>query len=267
MTAGTVEVRSPRNPRVKAAAALARRKIRDAQQRYLVEGPRSVRDLLTSGDVDEVFAVPEMAVDLEAAAQAAGVRLTVVDEPVLRHLADSVTPQGAVAVARQRRADLADVVGRGHLIVLHEVADPGNAGTAIRTAAASGAAGIVLTVGSVDPWNPKAVRASAGVVARLPIVTGSPTEDVLVACAAAEQTRVALDVAGPTAIDAPGILTPPVALLFGNEAHGLPTQMLQAVDEVVAIPLLGPVESLNLAASVAVAAYAAARAGASRADR
>ncbi|MDP9023111.1 MAG: RNA methyltransferase [Actinomycetota bacterium] len=267
MTAGTVEVHSPRNPRVKAAAALARRKTRDAEQRYLVEGPRAVRDLLTSGDVDEVFAVPGAAADLRAAADAAGVRLTVVDEPVLRHVADSMTPQGAVAVARQRRADLADVVGRGHLIVLHQVADPGNAGTAIRTAAASGAAGIVLTAGSVDPWNPKAVRASAGAVARLPIVTGIATEDVLVACAAADQTRVALDVAGATAIDAPGVLAPPVALLFGNEAHGLPTQVIETVDEVVAIPLLGPVESLNLAASVAVAAYAAARAGVSGADR
>lgn len=253
-------VRSPQNARVRAAAALSRRKIRAGVGRYLVEGPRCVDELLPTGDLDEVFAVPGTADEVAEAARRAGVRVTLIDEEVLTRLAPSVTPQGIVAVARQRRARLDDVVGAGHLIVLVGVSDPGNAGTAIRTAGASGAAGVVLTAGSVDPWNPKAVRASAGAVARLPVVAGATVAQVLQACRSVGQRCVALDVGGTVEVDAAGVLAPPVALLFGNEAHGLDAGTLGAVDAVVAIPRYGPVGSLNLAAAVAVSAYAAARA-------
>ncbi|HEX2028250.1 MAG TPA: RNA methyltransferase, partial [Nitriliruptorales bacterium] len=243
-------VRSPQNARVRAAAALSRRKIRAGVGRYLVEGPRCVDELLPTGDLDEVFVVPGRADDVAEAARRAGVRVTLVDEDVLARLAPSVTPQGVVAVARQRPARLEDVVGAGHLIVLAGVSDPGNAGTAIRTAGASGAAGVVLTTGSVDPWNPKAVRASAGAVGRLPVVAGVAVAQVLQACRSVGQRCVALDAAGTVGIDAPRVLAPPVALLFGNESHGLDAVTLDAVDAVVAIPLYGPVGSLNLAAAV-----------------
>ncbi len=256
---GNEVIRSPRNARVRAAASLAQRRTRDAEGRYLVEGPRFVSELLAHGDVEEVFALPALAVELAAAAERAGARLTLVEEPALRRLAQSVAPQGAVGVARQRRAQLTDVVGKGFVIVLCGAADPGNAGSAIRSAAAAGAAGVVLTAGSVDPWNPKAVRASAGAVASLPLVVDSEIEHVLAACRSAGERTIALDAAASVTIAAPGVLDPPVALLFGNEAHGLPHPVLDEV-EAVAIPRYGPVESLNLAAAVAVAAYAAAQA-------
>lgn len=180
-------ITSTANPRVKAIAALARRKHRDAEGRYLVEGTRAVADLLDTGDVEEVLAVPDLDRALCERVEAAGVTLTTVTEAVLAKVADAATPQGVVAVVRQRRAALGDVVGRGFLVVLHEVADPGNAGTAIRTATAAGAAGVVLTAGSVDPWNPKAVRASAGTVARQAVVVGVGVAEVTAACRAAEQ--------------------------------------------------------------------------------
>lgn len=255
-------ITSTANPRVKAIAALARRKHRDAEGRYLVEGTRAVADLLDTGDVEEVLAVPDLDRALCERVEAAGVTLTTVTEAVLAKVADAATPQGVVAVVRQRRAALGDVVGRGFLVVLHEVADPGNAGTAIRTATAAGAAGVVLTAGSVDPWNPKAVRASAGTVARQAVVVGVGVAEVTAACRAAEQRVVALDAGGARTIHDRDVLASPVALLFGNEAHGLPADVLVEVDEVVAVPMVGPVGSLNLAATVAVAAYAAATAGA-----
>lgn len=234
-------VRSPRNPRVKAAASLASRRTRDSEGRYLVEGPRFVSELLATGDVEEVFALPDRAGKLARSAERVGARLTVVEAPALRRIADSVSPQGVVGVARQRHAQLADVVGSGFLIVLSDVADPGNAGSAIRSATAAGAAGAVLTAGSVDPWNPKAVRASAGAVARLPLVVDVDIDQVLAACRAVGQPTIALDAAATASIDAPGVLDPPVALLFGNEAHGLPQAILKAV-EGVSIPCYGPVE-------------------------
>ncbi len=249
---------------MKAAASLAGRRARDAEGRYLVEGLRFISELLATGDVEDVFALPQVAVELAASVRRAGARLTLVEGPAMRRLADSVNPQGAVAVARQRRAQLADVVGFGFLIVLCGAADPGNVGSTIRTATAAGAAGVVLTSRSVDPWNPKAVRASAGAVARLPVVVDVEVDDVLAACRSVGQRALALDASAAVSLEASGVLDPPVALLFGNESHGLPQAVLEGV-ETVCIPRYGPVESLNLGAAVAVAAYAAARS--SRGDR
>jgi RNA methyltransferase, TrmH family len=256
---------SVRNPRVVDAAGLLRRRNRDRSGRYLLEGPRYVADLIAWDPalIDEVFVTPTAVAPLAAPAEAAGVRLTVVAEEVLARLADSATPQGVVAVVRQRRTPLQDVIGDGYLVVLVGVSDPGNAGAVVRTAVAAGSSGIVLTAGSVDPWNPKAVRASAGTIARLPLVVGVSVDEVIVACRDAGQRTVALDPAGPASIDDPAVIAPPVALLLGNEAHGLPPEVLRGVDAVAAVPRYGPVESLNLAAAAAVAVYAAARVGAS----
>jgi RNA methyltransferase, TrmH family len=252
-------ITSPRNPRVRAAAALHRRRERDEQGRYLVEGPRYVTDLLAGeavADVVEVFALPDAAAELRAAAEAAGVRLTTVTAEVIARLADSETPQGVVAVVRQRRERLEGVVGRGLLIVLDGVSEPGNAGTVVRTATAADAAGVVFTLGSVDPWNPKAVRASAGSVSRCRLVVGVTAQDVVDACAPVGQRVVALDTSGED-ITRPGLLDPSVALLLGSEAHGLGSETLSRADRVAAITLPGPVESLNLGAAAAVAIFTA----------
>lgn len=253
------DVHSTANRRVKDAAGLHRRKERDRQRRYLVEGPRSVADLLPTGALVEVFATTDAADELATPAERAGVELTTVSEEVLDKLADSVTPQGAVAVAEQRHVPLDAAVGTGVLVVLCGVSDPGNAGAIVRTATAAGAAGVVFTTGSVDPWNPKAVRASAGAVARIPLVVDVTADEVLDACHGRGQRTVALDTTGRRHIDEAGLLDPPVALLFGNEAHGLAAEVLDRVGATAQVPRYGPVESLNLAAAVAVTVYAAAR--------
>lgn len=251
------DVHSTANRRVKAAAGLSRRKERDQQGRYLIEGPRYVADLIAGGDVVEVFATPEAAAELPDAPP--DVPVTTVTDEVLDKLADSVTPQGVVAVARQRRAELEDVVGTGTLVVLCGVSDPGNAGAIVRTATAAGAAGVVFARGSVDPWNPKAVRASAGSVARIPLVVDADPTAVIGACRSRGQRCLALDASADGDLERSDVLNPPVALFFGNEAHGLDVELLRAVDLAVRVPVYGPVESLNLAAAVAVAVYAAVR--------
>jgi TrmH family RNA methyltransferase len=246
---------STQNDRVKAVAALQRKKAREEQDRYLVEGPNAVGEALVDGVVEDLYVTPDVA-DLYLEVD---VPVTVVAEHVMERLADSRTPQGVVAVARRVRASLADVVGRGFLVVLHEVSDPGNAGTIIRTADAAGAVGVVLTSGSVDPWNPKAVRATAGSLTHLPIVTDVTTEEVVAACREAGQRVVGLDAGGHVDIDDPDATAPPVALVFGAEAHGLPDAVLDRLDLVVAVPRYGRAESLNLAAAVAVTTFAVAR--------
>jgi RNA methyltransferase, TrmH family len=250
-----VDITSVRNDRVKAVAALHRKKERDATGLYLVEGPNAVGEALVDGAVEDVYVTDDLAdryLDLE-------VGVTVVAEHVMEKLSDARSPQGVVAVARRRAAPLEDVLGHGFVVVLHEVADPGNAGAIIRTADAAGAAGVVLSTGSVDPWNPKAVRAAAGSLTHLDLVVDVDTEDVIDACRAVGQRIIGLDAGGHVDVDDPDATAPPVALVFGAEAHGLPDRILDRLDLVVAVPRYGRAESLNLAAAVAVTTFAVAR--------
>ncbi len=247
-------VTSLTNERVKRAHKLARRKERVATGRFLAEGHKVVEELLADGLVDELFVTEDHA---DAYAEA-GVGLTLVSPEVMERLADARTPQGVVAVARMLAPGLEDVVGEGVLVVLHGVADPGNVGTIIRTADAAGCRGVVLTEGSVDPYNPKAVRASAGSLSHLPVVTSATWPALRHRLRAARQPVYALDTSGEPSLDP---LTSrgaaPIALLFGSEAHGLPTDIVGDCEGTVAIPVLGRAESLNLAAAAAVSIYAA----------
>jgi len=149
--------------------------------------------------------------------------------------------------------------------VLAAVRDPGNAGTVLRTADAAGADAVVLADDAVDPHNPKAVRASVGSVFHLPVVTGTSAAEVVTGLRAAGLTVLAADGGDPSAEDLDrftdsGGLAGPTAWLFGNEAWGLPDELRALADAVVAVPLHGRAESLNLATAAAVCLYASARA-------
>jgi RNA methyltransferase, TrmH family len=252
----TEPITSVRNPRVRALAALADARTRRAEGRHLVEGPHAVGEALAAGVVEELLLAPG-APPLPSVAD--GVRITPLAPHVLERLAETTTPQGVVAVCRSPQAELADVVGHGVLVVLDAVADPGNAGTILRTADAAGAAGVVFTAGSVDPYGPKALRAAAGSTYHLPVVTGVDVAAALAACREHGQRVLGLDGAATTSVFDLERDTDPVALVLGNEAHGLSPAVAGQVDGTVAVPLYGRAESLNVAAAAAIAIYAAAR--------
>jgi RNA methyltransferase, TrmH family len=256
-------ITSVRNERVRDAAALSRRKVRRARGRHLVEGPNAVAEALAAGVVEEVFVTAEAAGSVLVPADVA---CRTVEPHVLERLADATTPQGVVAVARTATVALDDVVGHGLLVVLHEVADPGNAGTIVRTADAVGAAAVVATSGSVDLFAPKTVRAAVGSTYHLPLVTDVSLDEVAAACRAAGQPLLGLDADGERSVFDLEQHPPPLGLVLGNEAHGLPPAATAALDEVVAIPRWGRAESLNVAAAAAVALYAAARGTRSTSD-
>ena len=219
--------------------------------------------------VDELFVTPS-ARDRDAAvlraAATADVRVTLVSDRVASSLSDTVTPQGVVAVVREMTVTLDEVLGRAPrlLAVLVDVADPGNAGTVIRTADAAGADAVVLVGDSVDPHNPKCVRASAGSLFHLPVLRLPDPIAVLAALRPAGLAVVAttLDAAADE-LESTTVqrrLVEPVAWLFGNEAHGLPDDIATAADMRIRVPLYGGAESLNLAAAAAICLYATARA-------
>ena len=254
---------------MKTARRLARRVYRAEHRLFLAEGPQAVREALAvPGCVAEVFAVAGTEAahrDIFAAATATGIPWHLVDDAALASLADTVHPQGLVAVCRFLDRPLADVLAaRPRLVaVCADVRDPGNAGTVIRCADAAGAGAVVLTGSSVDPYNGKAVRASAGSLFHLPLTVHEDTAAVVTTLRRQAVTVLAADGAGELDLDDAvddGLLTGPTAWLFGNEAWGLPGELAGLADHRVRIPIHGRAESLNLATAAALCLYASARA-------
>lgn len=262
------ELTNVRAARIVALRRLAKRTFRARGQQFLAEGPQAVREALhVPGIVTELFVTApgvERYRELVHRADETGVPVQLVSGEVFAAIAQTVTPQGIVAVCRFVDVPFADVQLPDPTLVavLAHVRDPGNAGTLIRCADAAGAAAVVVTDASVDIYNPKCVRATAGSVFHLPIVVGVRTESAVAELKERGVTVLAADGAGSMDLDtatAEGLLSGPTAWIFGNEAWGLPAQTSGLADAVVRVPVYGRAESLNLATAAAVCLYASAR--------
>jgi TrmH family RNA methyltransferase len=255
---------NPRSPRVRAVAKLTKRSARADTGLFLLEGPQSVREALSyrPDAIVELFATPngwEKHPDLRASAADHGVDVEFVTEYVLGAMADTVTPQGVIAVARQTPASLREIFEASPrlIAICEEIRDPGNLGTIIRAADAAGADAVILTGPTVDPYNPKVVRSTTGSMFHLAVAVGADLNDVIQRAHAAGMTVLAADVKGDDLLTAraDGVLDGPTAWLFGNEARGLEDSALAQADRALRLPIFGRAESLNLATAASVCLY------------
>lgn len=183
---------------------------------------------------------------------------TPVSPGVLGRVLDSVTPQPVAAVVALPSVDVQELMARpGVVVVADGVSDPGNVGTIARSIEAFGGAGLLLTVGSVDPFQPKVVRSAAGALLRLPVVDGLNVEAVVAAARDAGRYLVVTTMAGGVA--PAGCELGRAAVVLGNEAHGVSPGFVAHADLAVTIPMPGPTESLNVAMAATVLAYESAR--------
>lgn len=263
----------PRHPEIKRLRALLRDPAaRAAESAFVLEGPRLVEDALRRGATfDAIFLGPNARQafrELLDSVPLAEVPVFELKEGVLEKVGSTRTPQPVLAVATiPPRRSVVSLTGDGPVLVAVDVSDPGNLGTLMRSAEASGCAGLVCCGDSVDVYNPKVVRASAGSVFAIPIVATPPGNRyepavVLDELGAAGRTRYGATVGGTPAAEVD--LTGPVALVVGNEAHGLSGDVLDRVDGTIAIPMAGAAESLNVAMAGTVLAFEAARQRAAR---
>lgn len=235
----------------------------------MIEGPKLLHEALNAAVPIECIFVSANAGDLPIAellerASRLGIEIVSVEAGVFERIADVVVPQPVCAIVRQHPRCLPDLtdglIRDGFVVVGVDIRDPGNAGTLIRSAEASGAVGVVLCADSVDVTSPKVVRSTAGALFHLPVVTDVSLAETLAffrdngvrswATSVRPDHCVAYfdaDLCGPTAV------------VFGNEAHGLSEADLGAVDGLLTIPMLGRTESLNVSASSAVICFEAAR--------
>ncbi|TDE90857.1 RNA methyltransferase [Occultella glacieicola] len=274
------DLTNPRAERVKAVRGLAGRSARSRHGQFLAEGPQTVREAVAfaAEHVRDVYLTPQAAErypEIVDAAHIAGLYLHLGSPEVL----DAMSPdaQGVLAVLNTWDTPLASVLAADPaprlIALLSQVRDPGNAGTVIRAADAAGADAVILTSASVDAHNPKVVRATAGSLFHVPVVTGLTLDDAVTAARAAGMQILAADGAGAVDLDelaesprsgADGAggadLAAPTVWVFGNEAWGLGAPERALADAVVRIPIRGRAESLNLAMAATLCLYASGRA-------
>jgi TrmH family RNA methyltransferase len=258
------------SPRLKAARRLTKRAFRQRERAFLAEGPQAVAEAFHCGArVTDLFVTAHARSrhqGLVAEIAAAGIPVHVVNGEIMDELAQTVTPQGLLAVCGFVDVPLAEITSHAPpklVALLANVRDPGNAGTVLRTADAAGAHAVVFADASVDPYNGKCVRASAGSLFHLPVVAAAGLEEAVKALRQVGLRIVAADGRDGRPLDDPAVqarLAEPTAWMFGNEAWGLPPELVALADESVAVPIYGRAESLNLAAAAAVCLYASARA-------
>jgi TrmH family RNA methyltransferase len=253
------ELLTERSARIAAARKLTRRSGRDAAGLFLAEGRQAVVEALAEPSVvREVFAT-ESAFDAQhELLSAAAVPVRLVTDKAAAGLSETVTPQGLIAVCALRDVAVESLAARPPrlAVALAELADPGNAGTILRTADACGAGAVLFGAGSADPYGGKAVRASAGSVFHVDVARGAPLDDAIDRFRAAGVTVLAADGRGEVALDELGTeLGGPVLWLFGNEARGVPPELAARAHARVRIRMRGRAESLNLAAAAAICLY------------
>jgi TrmH family RNA methyltransferase len=222
----------------------------------LVEGARAVAEALAGGAaVSFVVTSPKLLASDAGAALAArleGLDVDRVGDDELADLADTENPQGILLVCKEPGAGLERVREGGRYLVLDGVQDPGNAGTLLRAAVAFGLDGVVPLDGTVDPWAAKTVRASAGMVFRLPVIAGS-AQDVVARLGAAGVPILVADARGEDVERLSGAAS--FALVVGNEGAGVRSDLRRAARSVVAVPMAGPAESLNVGMAGSILLY------------
>lgn len=283
---------NPRSDRVKAVARLRLRSHRAKERRFLAEGPQAVREALrrdAPGGEAAQAGGPETVLELYATepalerhgdiaelARSAGTRVRIAEPEVIAAMADTESPQGMVAVCRMLDVPLEELLSAEPRLVavLARIQDPGNAGTVLRAADSAGAGGAVVLPGTVDPYNPKVVRSTAGSLFHVPFALAGP--DALEEMRASGLSLLAADGYGEADLDdlldaaAPGgtagkpgeepLLRRRTAWLFGNEAQGLSEEEETTADARVRVPIYGRAESLNVGTAATVCLYASARA-------
>src|SRR5215510_4397000 len=261
---------SSANPVVKRMRLLGERRHRHRESAFVVQGIQPVWQAVEAGaDIETLIVAPGLLdrssaargiADMVAAQEAGGVRVARLSDELFGRLSEREGPAGLAAIVRGRMMALGELQAgpRAVFVALHEVGNPGNLGTIIRTANAAGAGGVVLIGHATDPFDPVAVKASMGALFSLPVAQARETGEFF-AWTARSGVRVIASSAG-AAVDFWAASYPrPLALLLGAEGAGLPDEVLARGDAAVRIPMVGTAESLNPAVAAGLLLYEAMR--------
>ena len=257
-------ITSATNPKLKRLASLLKKSAhRKAEHVFVIEGFKMFIEVLTQfpDRFEEIFMTPaakEKLLKDFGAAVIEGLKYELVEEKLFDRFAETVTPQGVMAIVKTPEYSIGELLweNTSKLLVLDNLRDPGNLGTIIRTAEAAGMSGVLLSAGCVDITNPKVVRSTMGAIFRVPFVSCDNLSETLL--------RLKEEYFGftvyATALNGSTVYTENkyygrCAIVIGNESNGVSPEVLAASDKKIRIPMAGKVESLNAAVAAAVVMY------------
>ncbi len=258
-------ITSKENKAVRFLASVADPKVRKKEKVFLIEGVKMVEEALRDKlGVKQIIASPSLTQHhgkgVIKLAEKSGVAILWISERLMDAIAESKTPQPVTAVVEMREYTEEELVAHGSklIVMAHQLQDPGNLGTIIRTAEAVGASGVAVTPHTVDPYNGKAVRGSMGSILRLPVVRISNSGAFLEKCNQKGFQTAAMVLSGKqTLFDID--LKRPTVVIVGQEGSGLQGDILEGIELRVRIPMAETIDSLNVATSTAVFLYEAYR--------
>ncbi|MDR2983718.1 MAG: RNA methyltransferase [Nocardiopsaceae bacterium] len=258
-------ITSAANPLIKRVRLLGERRHRRREGAFVVQGAQPVWQAVEAGaDIEVLITAPELlrepAAGMVTEQEARGVRVALLSGALFARIADREGPTGLAAIIRAHTPglDALDVRTDSVFVALHEVANPGNLGTIIRTADAAGGAGVILVGPSTDPFDPVAVKASMGALFSVPVVA-EPSADAFVDWCHQHGVTVAVTSPAGTGSFWDTEIPRPVAIVMGSEGPGLPGDVISAGDIRLRIPMTGTAESLNLAVATGILLYEAFR--------
>ncbi len=255
---------NPKSERIKGITRLNQKDARTESGLFLLDGPQGLKELVSRPNLArEVFATEQAA---ERYAQEVGVlerhgvSVTLVSERVMEKLSETKSPQGIVVVVAQLHVELDQALAKKPRLVavLDQARDPGNAGTILRAADAAGVDLVIFTKDSVDAYNPKLIRSTAGSIFHVSAAIDVEPTDLVAKLKTAGLQVWATAMSGESVTNLRTELAAPTAWIFGNEAHGVSQGLLTAADRAVSLPIYGQAESLNLAMAASVCLYASA---------
>jgi TrmH family RNA methyltransferase len=258
-------VTSKENAVVKRLRSLHEPKHRKKEQAFLLEGVKMVEEAIRDNlGVEMVVCTPELlkhhGKGVLKLAESRQIDVVWISEKIMDSLSESKTPQPVMAVAGMRRYEEEFLFAEpaSLIVIAHQLQDPGNLGTIMRTAEATGVSGLGITPGTVDPYHPKSIRASMGSILRLPVAPVQNLPEFLGRCRKRGfQTAATVLNGRKTHFELD--LTRPTVVIFGQEGAGLPEDVSKALDLHVRIPMAETIDSLNVATAAAVVLYEAVR--------
>ena len=264
-----MRISSPSNEKIKAVIQLqTKASVRKKQKLFVVEGIK-MYDEIPESDIEMTYISEkfyEENVKSGKISENTQKRLNkkeyiIVADAVFKNMSDTVTPQGILAIVRQKEYKLSDILDKSKkqiFMVLEGVQDPGNMGTIIRTGEGAGIAGIIVNKETVDVYNSKVIRSTMGSIYRVPVVVSEDLESTLDYMSENGVTVYAAHLKGDVYYT-DGQFEGSSAILIGNEANGLSDGISRKAHKLVKIPMEGEVESLNASVAAAILMYEAKR--------
>ena len=236
---------------------LYKKKARKESDLFLIEGKKYILEIPMDWEIVK-YIISKSFADTNNLSQFSNrANIEIVKDSIFKQYSDTVTPQGIIAIVRQKAYEVKKILSKNALILIGEnLQDPGTIGTLARTATAAGASGFVLTKGSCEIYSPKVIRSSAGAILRLPFITDIDINSIIEIL---KQNNIKIIACHPRDGQFSCDMKESCAIIIGNESRGLTNIALTLADEIITLPMTNETESLNAGISGSIILYEAVR--------